>query len=129
MTRRHRYRQPDPFVGLSLIGQVQTSKAHLVRCLGEPTACYADIPAGFQRQSLYVWEIRTSSGPVLIFDYKHWEDPDFPEEKVLPWSVVSRAEAYTGRKVHPVNKWLAEQTGLPVTDRRPPHCRPVVVTP
>jgi hypothetical protein len=95
-----------------------------VSCLGEPTRCNSDIPAELLRQSLYVWEIRTPSGPVSIYDYKEWEDPDFADEKVITWSVAGRSDSFTSRMVHPVNGWVAKQTGLSVTDCRPFHHRP-----
>jgi hypothetical protein len=122
--RRRQQQSPVFGWGTSGIGQIQTSYSHLKSCLGQPTICNRDIPGGYMRQTLYEWEIRTPVGPVTIYDYKEWEDPDFADEKVIAWNVGGRSEKYTRRQVHPVNKWVADQTGLPVLDRRPPHCRP-----
>ena len=119
--RRNRRNNWNPFWGTSKIGQIKTSKAHLVECLGEPTLCNDHIPGGFFRQTLYTWQFRTASGPVEIYDYKEWEDPDFADNKVITWSVAGRSHKYTAREVHPINKWVADRTGLPVEDTRP-HC-------
>jgi len=114
-----RRKQQGPFMGCSKIGQIQTSKAHLVSCLGEPTVCNSHIPGGFYRQTLYRWEFLTPVGPLAIYDYKEWDDPDFADDKVICWSVSGRVRSYRNRPIHPVNKWVAEQTRLTVTDERP----------
>jgi hypothetical protein len=119
-----RRKQQNPFWGTSKIGEIQTSYSHLKSCLGLPTVCNRHLPGGFTRQTLYRWEMRTAAGPVSIYDYKEWEDPDFADDKVIAWGVCGRHEKYTSRQVHPVNKWVADQTSLPVVDMRTPHYRP-----
>lgn len=119
-----RRKQQNPMWGTSRIGQFQASYSHLKSCLGSPTVCNSDIPGGYMRQTLYEWEMRTPAGPVRIYDYKEWEDPDFADDKVIDWNVGGRHGSYTSRQIHPANKWVADQTGLPVVDMRTPHYRP-----
>ena len=114
----------DPFMGTSRIGQFESSKAYLASRLGEPTICNADIPSSMGRQTLYTWAFRTAYGPVMIYDYKEWEDPDFADDKVITWQVGGRAESYRSRRVHPINQWVSDRIGLAVSDRRPPCYRP-----
>ena len=114
-----RRKQEDPFFGCSRIGQIQTTEAHLESCFGWPTICNSHIPGGYKRETLYEWRILTPVGPLAIYDYKEWEDPDFADDKLICWSVAGRASSYTNRRIHPINKWVAQQTGLIVTDTRP----------
>lgn len=119
-----RRKQQNPMWGTSRIGQIQTSYSHLKSCLGDPTVCNSSIPGGYMRQTLYRWEMHTPAGPVSIYDYKEWEDPDFADDKVIEWNIGGRHDKYTHRQDHPVNKWVADQTGLHVVDMRTPHYLP-----
>ena len=113
-----------PFMETSLIGQFESSKAYLASRLGEPTICNDHIPSSMLRQSLYTWAIRTAYGPVMIYDYKEWEDPDFADDKVITWQVGGRSKSYTARRAHPINQWVSDRIGLAVSDRRPTRHRP-----
>lgn len=109
----------DPFVGGGKIGEFSATTTQVVKAFGYPTFCNDDIPGGgMERQSLFEWRLRTIFGPVMIYDYKEWEDPDFPEDKVICWQVGSRVGSYSDRVNHPALRWIEQQLGVPVVDKR-----------
>ena len=110
--------------GTSKIGEFWATKAQLVAALGNPTICNSDIPGGVKRQILYEWRLRTGGGPLAIYDYKEWEDPDFADDKLICWQVGGRAEAYLTRREHRALRLLSDRLGVTVTDTRTRLQRP-----
>ena len=111
--------------GTSKIGEFWATKAQLVAALGNPTICNSDIPGGVKRSTLYEWQLRTGGGPLAIYDYKEWEDPDFADDKLICWHVGGRAKAYLTRREHRGLRLLSDRLGVTVTDTRPLHKRPL----
>ena len=104
--------------GTSKIGEVRATTKQLVKALGYPTKCNDHIPGGWYRQTLYEWQLKTPVGPITIYDFKEWDDPDFAEDKVITWHVGGRKDSFAARQIHPVNQWLADAIGVDVLDTR-----------
>ncbi|MDA9661376.1 hypothetical protein N9T35_00100 [bacterium] len=107
-------RKTNPFGGTSKIGEIRATTTQLVQALGYPTFSNDDIPGGFDRDTLYEWALRTSVGPITIYDWKEWEDPDFAEDKVITWQIGGRAHSYKRKPVHPALTFIKKATGFNV---------------
>ena len=114
MPMKKRIKKTDPFSDTSKIGEVTATTTQLVKALGYPLFCNDDIPGGFRRQTLYEWQLRTPVGPITVYDWKEWEDPDFAEDKVITWCIGGRANSYKNQPVHPALTFIKKKVGCNV---------------